>query len=124
MHDSRRTRLILGVLLAAALALITFDSWRRRRRRQPRRGLRGVGGTVFGSAESLVGAVTRPVAAFFGNVTGAPASQQQIAGLQRAGHPAADGAEPGPAQQGRRRPSCGACWPWPGGAVTGSSPRT
>ena len=27
MHDSRRTRLMLGVLLAAALALITFDSW-------------------------------------------------------------------------------------------------
>ena len=56
---------------------------RRRRRRRPVAGLRGVGGTVFGSAESLVGAVTRPVAAFFGNVTGAPASQQQIAGLQR-----------------------------------------
>ena len=84
MHDSRRTRLILGVLLAAALALITFDSWNGAAGAgRPVAGLRGVGGTVFGSAESLVGAVTRPVAAFFGNVTRAPASQQQIAGLQR-----------------------------------------
>jgi rod shape-determining protein MreC len=84
VHDSRRTRLILGVLLAAALALITFDSWGGAAgAASPVAGLRGVGGTVFGSAESLVGAVTRPVAAFFGNVTRAPASQQQIAGLQR-----------------------------------------
>ena len=84
MHDSRRTRLILGVLLAAALALITFDSLGGAGgAASPVAGLRGVGGTVFGSAESLVGAVTRPVAAFFGNVTRAPASQQQIAGLQR-----------------------------------------
>ena len=84
MHDSRRTRLILGVLLAAALALITFDSWGGAAGAVPPvAGLRGVGGTIFGSAESLVGAVTRPVASFFGNVTGAPASQQQIAGLRR-----------------------------------------
>jgi len=84
VHDSRRTRLILGVLLAAALALITLDSWGGAAGAGgPVAGLRGVGGTVFGSAESMVGAVTRPVAAFFGNVTGAPASQQQIAGLQQ-----------------------------------------
>ena len=83
MHDSRRTRLILGVLLAAALALITFDSWGGAAgAASPVAGLRGVGGTVFGSAESLVGAVTRPVAAFrqrHRRVT----SQQQITGLQR-----------------------------------------
>jgi len=84
VHDSRRTRLILGVLLAAALALITFDSWGGAAgAASPVAGLRGVGGTIFGSAESLVGAVTRPVAGFFGHVTDAPASQQQIAGLQR-----------------------------------------
>jgi rod shape-determining protein MreC len=72
------------VLLAAALALITFDSWGGAAgAASPVAGLRGIGGTVFGSAESLVGAVTRPVAAFFGNVSGAPASQQQITGLQR-----------------------------------------
>jgi rod shape-determining protein MreC len=81
VHDSRRTRLLLGVLLIAALALITLDA--RDGATGPVRGLRGVGGTVFGSAESLVGSVTRPVAGFFDNVTSAPASQQKIAALQR-----------------------------------------
>jgi rod shape-determining protein MreC len=81
VHDSRRTRLILGVLLVAALALITFDS--RGGTASPVRGLRAFGGTVFGSAESLVSAVVRPVTGFFGNVTNAPARQGQIAGLQR-----------------------------------------
>ena len=84
MHDSRRTRLILGVLLAAALALITFDSLGGAGgAASPVAGLRGVGGTVFGSAESLVGGVARPVAALFDNVTGAPAQQQKIQSLQR-----------------------------------------
>jgi rod shape-determining protein MreC len=84
VHDSRRTRLILAVLLAAALALITVDS------RGgvtggggPVGGLRGIGGAIFGSAESLVGSVARPVAGLFDNVTGAPAQQQKIAALQR-----------------------------------------
>jgi rod shape-determining protein MreC len=81
VHDSRRTRLILGVLLVAALALITIDS--RGVTGGPVGGLRGVGGTVFGSAESLVGSVTRPVAGFFDNVTGAAASQQKIDSLER-----------------------------------------
>lgn len=81
MRDSRRTRLLLGVLLIAALALITIDS--RDGATGPVRGLRGVGGTIFGSAESLVGSVTRPVTGLFDNVTGAPASQRQIAALQR-----------------------------------------
>ena len=81
MHDSRRTRLILGVLLVAALALITVDS--RDVAGGPISGLRGIGGTIFGSAESLVGSVARPVAGFFGNVTSGSASQGKIEGLQR-----------------------------------------
>jgi rod shape-determining protein MreC len=81
VHDSRRTRLLLGMLLIAALALITIDA--RDGATGPVRGLRGAGGTIFGSAESLVGSVTRPVAGFFDNVTSAPASQQKIAALQR-----------------------------------------
>ena len=81
MHDSRRTRLVLGVLLVAALALITFDS--RGGTVGPVRGLRGIGGTVFGSAESMVGAVSRPVSGFFDNLTSAPASQQKISALQQ-----------------------------------------
>ena len=81
MHDSRRTRLILGVLLVAALALITFDS--RDATGGPAGSLRGIGGAVFGSAESLAGSVARPVAGLFGNVTGAPATQRKIVTLQR-----------------------------------------
>jgi rod shape-determining protein MreC len=81
VHDSRRTRLVLGLLLVAALALITLDS--RGGTAAPVSGLRRIGGTVFGSAESLVGGVTRPVAALFDNVTRAPASQQKIQSLQR-----------------------------------------
>ena len=83
MHDSRRTRLILAVLLAAALALITVDSRGGVTGGGPVGGLRGIGGAIFGSAESLVGSVARPVAGLFGNVTGAPAQQQKIAALQR-----------------------------------------
>jgi rod shape-determining protein MreC len=81
VHDSRRTRLVLGVLLVAALALITLDS--RGATAGPIGGLRGIGGTVFGSAESLAGAVTRPVAGFFDSVTGASGSQRKIEDLQR-----------------------------------------
>jgi len=81
VHDSRRTRLFLGALLIAALALITFDA--RGGTAAPVRDLRGIGGTVFGSAQNLLGAVTRPVTSFFGNVTSAPSSQRQITALQR-----------------------------------------
>ena len=49
MHDSRRTRLVLGVLLAVALALITLDA--RSSSSAPVRGLRALGGMLFGSAE-------------------------------------------------------------------------
>jgi rod shape-determining protein MreC len=69
------------VLLVAALALITFDSWDGTA--GPVGGLRGVGGTIFGSAESLAGSIARPVAGFFANAASAPASQRKIAGLQR-----------------------------------------
>ena len=52
MHDSRRTRLVLGVLLAAALALITVDA--RNGSASPVRALRSIGAGVFGSAEFLI----------------------------------------------------------------------
>ncbi|HCU92480.1 MAG TPA: rod shape-determining protein MreC [Actinobacteria bacterium] len=81
MHDSRRTRLVLGALLVAALALITFDS--RGGTAGPVRDLRALGGTVFGSAESMVSAVVRPVTGFFGNVASASSRQGQITALQR-----------------------------------------
>ncbi len=59
MHDTRRTRLVLGVLLVAALALITLDY---------RDGVAGSGaragasaGSVFGSAENVASAVASSV---------------------------------------------------------------
>lgn len=81
MHDTRRTRLVLGVLLAAALALITIDY--RGGAVGPLRGLRSVGGAVFGSAENVASLVTRPVAAVADGVTGNSGSQARIDSLQR-----------------------------------------
>ena len=112
MHDSRRTRLILGVLLAAALALITFDSWGGAAgAASPVAGLRGVGGTVFGVRREPGGR---------GDPAGGRLFRQRHrrAGLAAAdrgaaarGHPAADGAEPGPAQQGPGGPAAAPAGP-------------
>ena len=81
MHDTRRTRLVLGVLLAAALALITIDY--RGGVADPLRGLRSVGGAVFGSAENVASLVTRPAAAVADGVTGNTGSQARVDALQR-----------------------------------------
>jgi rod shape-determining protein MreC len=80
VHDSRRTRLVLGVLLAAALALITINS--RNDAAGPVRGLRSFGSTVFGSAEYVVGAVTQPVGSFFGDFGSAASARSQVSQLQ------------------------------------------
>ncbi len=80
MHDTRRTRIILGVLLAAALALITIDY--RGGAGAPLGGLRSAGGSVFGSVENAASLVTRPVAAFTDGLTGS-GSQGKINALQR-----------------------------------------
>jgi rod shape-determining protein MreC len=81
VHDSRRTRLVLGVLLAVALALITLDA--RNSSAAPVRGLRAFGGVIFGSAENVASSVGRPVAGFFSNVGSASHSQATIQALQR-----------------------------------------
>jgi rod shape-determining protein MreC len=81
VHDTRRTRLVLAVLLIAALALITVDA--RNSTSGPVRGLRALGGLLFGSAESVASGVTQPVAAFLGNVGSAAHSQATISALQR-----------------------------------------
>jgi rod shape-determining protein MreC len=80
VHDTRRTRIVLGVLLAAALALITINYRGGTSSRVG--GLRGLGGSVFGSVESAVTLVTRPVAAFTDGLTGS-SSQSKINALQR-----------------------------------------
>jgi len=81
VHDSRRTRLVLGALLVVALALITLDA--RNSSAAPVRALRAFGGVVFGSAESVASSVSRPVTGFFSNVGSASSSQAKIRALQR-----------------------------------------
>ena len=81
MHDSRRTRVVLGVLLAVALALITLSA--RNSSAAPVRGLRAFGGVLFGSAESVASAVGRPVAGFFSNLGAGSRDQAKINSLQR-----------------------------------------
>ncbi len=81
MHDSRRARLVLGGLLAVALALITIDA--RGGSSGPVRALRSVGGAVFGSAEYAVTAVTGPIAGFFGNFSSSSSNTAKITALQR-----------------------------------------
>ena len=80
MHDTRRTRVVLAVLLVLALALITLDY--RDGSSGPVGGLRKAGGAVFGTAESVVSAVTGPFVDFFNHSSGS-SSSSQVASLQR-----------------------------------------
>lgn len=73
MHENRRTRLLLAILLVAALALITISY-------QGNTSAGNAGGGVFGPVERLAGDVTRPIADFFHAATHDDASE--IANLQ------------------------------------------
>jgi rod shape-determining protein MreC len=78
VHDSRRTRLVLGVLLIVAIALITLDF-----RDGGASPARNVGADVFGPIERVTHDVTDPVASLFDSVTGGPSAQSTIANLQQ-----------------------------------------
>ena len=78
MHDSRRTRLVLGVLLIVAIALITLDF-----RDGGASPARNVGADVFGPIERVTHDMTNPVASLFDSVTGGPSAQSTIANLQQ-----------------------------------------
>jgi rod shape-determining protein MreC len=78
VHDSRRTRLVLGVLLIIAIALITLDF-----RDGGASPARNVGADVFGPLERVTHDVTNPVASLFDSVTGGPSAQSTIANLQQ-----------------------------------------
>lgn len=80
MHDTRRTRVVLGVLLLAALALITFDA---RGGSSPATSLRGAGSGFFGTVENTAAAVGAPFARLYDGITRGPASQSQVTALQR-----------------------------------------
>ena len=78
MHDSRRTRLVLGVLLIIAIALITLDF-----RDGGASPARNIGADIFGPIERVTHDVTDPVASLFDSVTGGPSAQGTIASLQQ-----------------------------------------
>ena len=78
MHDNRRTRLVLGVLLIAAIILITLDF-----KDGGASPARSVGASIFGPIERVTHDVTDPVASLFDSITGGPSAQGTIATLQR-----------------------------------------
>ena len=78
MHDSRRARLVLGVLLIAAIALITLDF-----RDGGMSPARNVGADIFGPVERVTHDVTDPVSSLFDSITGGSSAQGTIASLQR-----------------------------------------
>jgi hypothetical protein len=111
VRDTRRTRQVLVVLLAVALALIAFgyaDG-----SSPALRGVRHVSGAVFGGAEHAASSV----AGFFGGSGGSSGQvrqlQAQVAQLR------AELSRPSSASPTTR--SCASCWRWPARAGTGSS---
>ena len=78
MHDNRRTRLVLGVLLIIAITLITLDF-----RDGGASPARRVGADIFGPVERVTHDVTDPVASVFDSITGSNSAQGTIASLQR-----------------------------------------
>jgi rod shape-determining protein MreC len=78
VRDNRRTRLVLAVLLIAAITLITLDF-----RDGGSSPARRVGADIFGPVERVTHDVTNPVASLFDSITGGPSAQSTIANLQR-----------------------------------------
>ncbi|MFI6521084.1 rod shape-determining protein MreC [Spirillospora sp. NPDC050679] len=81
MKDTRRSRVVLGVLLAVALLMITVDY--RGGADSPLRGLRGVGQAVFGPVERASAAVVRPIGNTVDAVTDAPDQRRRADRLER-----------------------------------------
>jgi rod shape-determining protein MreC len=81
VKDTRRTRMVLGVLLVAALALITIDY--RGGENSPLRGLRGLGSAIFGPVERASASVVRPIGNTFDSITGAPGERRRADRLER-----------------------------------------
>ncbi|SEM55753.1 rod shape-determining protein MreC [Nonomuraea pusilla] len=80
MRDTRRSRLILGALLTAALVLLTVDH--RAGESSPLRPLRTAGAWLFGAAERFGGGLARPVTGFVQAVATAPQAQERIRQLK------------------------------------------
>jgi rod shape-determining protein MreC len=78
LHDSRRARLVLSVLLIAAIILITLDF-----KDGGTSPARGVGAGIFGPVEQVAHDVSDPVTSLFDSITGGPSAQSTIANLQQ-----------------------------------------
>lgn len=81
MHDTRRTRAVLGVLLVAALALITLDY--RDGSSGPMHSLQQFGGAVFGSVERATSVATGPIVGFFDRGSGSGSTSPKVTALER-----------------------------------------
>lgn len=81
MRDTRRARLTLGILLAVALILITVDH--RAGNNRVLGPVRDFASAVFGKAERVGAAVTRPITGFVGMLRDAPSARSTIAGLRK-----------------------------------------
>ncbi|HMG64863.1 MAG TPA: rod shape-determining protein MreC, partial [Streptosporangiaceae bacterium] len=66
VHDNRWNRLLLSVLLTAAVGLITIDY--RDSSARPMRDLRHAGTSVFSTAEGITSVVTAPLAGAIGTL--------------------------------------------------------
>lgn len=81
MRETRRTRLILALLLVVALGLITIDY--RGGDSSPLNGMRTAGAAVFGPVERGTAALARPVGDTISALRGAPAAQHRIRSLEQ-----------------------------------------
>ncbi|GGL00486.1 rod shape-determining protein MreC [Sphaerisporangium melleum] len=80
MRDTRRARLVLGLLLAAALVLITVDH--RQREDSLFEPVRTAASSLFGVAEEAGTGVVRPVGEFIDTFSSAPEYKRQITALR------------------------------------------
>jgi rod shape-determining protein MreC len=82
MRDTRRTRLLLSIVLAAALALIAIDY--SSGSSSVIGTARSIGGSIFGGAERTASTVTGPVGRFIDSgLAGSAGSSAKVAALQR-----------------------------------------
>lgn len=81
MRDTRRSRLLIGIALIVALALIAVNY--QNGSSPVIRGVKDVAGSAFGGAERAVSSVTQPVGRFFGSGVAAAGNGGQVAALRR-----------------------------------------
>ena len=76
MRDTRRSRVVLSVLLVLALTVVVIGL------RGSGDGAREAGSGIFGPIESAAGAIVSPVRDFIGSITSLGSKDEQIASLQ------------------------------------------